>query len=383
MPECGVTFRCARVGSGRMRRVRVLLAPDSFGGTLTAAEAAEALARGWRVARPDDDLVLQPLSDGGPGFLDALPGTRVTALVEDPLARPTLATYLLDGTTAYVEAAQAAGLHLLEPEERDPGVTTSYGVGQLVAAAVEAGATRVVVGLGGTATNDGGAGLLAALGLGREDAQGGRLEPGGLALARAARLVGVPTEVELVAATDVDNPLLGPHGATAVFGPQKGASPEQVAHLEAALAHWADVVEAHLGVRVRDAPGAGAAGGLGFALLALGATRVSGLDVVARAVGLDELVAGTDLVVTGEGRLDGQSTRGKVVAGVARLAQEHAVPCVAVAGEVLLGRREAGAAGLADTYALVDHAPERARTDAAAVVSEVAQEVARRWSVAH
>ena len=366
-----------------MRRVRVLLAPDSFGGTLTAAEAAEALARGWRTARPDDALVLQPLSDGGPGFLDALPGRRVTALVEDPLARPTLATFVLEGTTAYVEAAQAAGLHLLAPEERDPGVTTSYGVGQLVAAAVEAGATRVVVGLGGTATNDGGAGLLAALGVRREDAEGGRLEPGGLALARAARLAGRPAAVELVAATDVDNPLLGPHGATRVYGPQKGASPELVERLDAALAHWADLVEVHLGARVRDAPGAGAAGGLGFALLALGASRVPGLEVVADAVGLDTLVAGAELVVTGEGRLDGQSTRGKVVSGVAALALTHGVPCVAVAGEVLLGTREAGAAGLAGTYALVDHAPERARTEAAAVVSEVAQEVARRWSVAH
>jgi glycerate kinase len=217
----------------------------------------------------------------------------------------------------------------------------------------------------------------------REDAQGGRLAPGGLALAGAATLVGRPTQVELVAATDVDNPLLGPDGATAVFGPQKGATPEQVGQLEAALARWADLVEGHLGVRVRDAPGAGAAGGAGFALLALGASRVRGLDVVADAVGLDGLVAGVDLVVTGEGRLDGQSTRGKVVAGVAARALEHGVPCVAVAGEVLLGRREAGAAGLAETYALVDHAPDRARTDAADVVSEVAKEVARRWSVAH
>lgn len=363
--------------------MRVLLAPDSYGGTLTAVEAAEALARGWRAARPQDELVLQPLSDGGPGFLDALPGTRVTALVEDPLARPTLAAFALDGTTAYVEAAQAAGLHLLAVEERDPAVTTSYGVGQLVAAAVAAGATRVVVGLGGTATNDGGAGLLAALGVRREDAQGARLEPGGLALARAARLVGDATRVELVAATDVDNPLLGPQGATAVYAPQKGASAEQVGRLEAALAHWADLVERHLGVQVRDRPGAGAAGGLGFALLALGASRVPGLDVVADAVGLDALVAAADVVVTGEGRLDGSSTRGKVVAGVARRALEHGVPCVAVAGEVLLGRREAAAAGLAETYALLDHAPGRALTEAAATVSEVAEGVARRWSVAH
>jgi glycerate kinase len=363
--------------------VRVLLAPDSFTGTLTALEAAQALAAGWQQARPDDELHLQPLSDGGPGFLDALPGCRITVLVEDPLARPTLATFALDGSTAYVEAAQAAGLHLLEPAERDPGLTTTYGVGQLVTAAVDAGAARVVVGLGGTATNDGGAGLLAALGVRREDLAGARLEPGGLALARAARLVGTPRSVQLVAATDVDNPLLGDHGATRVFGPQKGASPGQVERIETALAHWADLVEAYLGVPARDLPGAGAAGGLGFALLALGASRVSGFDVVADAVGLAGLVAAADLVVTGEGRLDGSSTRGKVVSGVARLALEHGVPCVAVAGEVLLGRREAAAAGLAETFALVDHAPGRARTEAAAVVSEVGVQVARRWSEAH
>ena len=363
--------------------MRVLLAPDCFSGTLTAVEATEALAQGWLSARPDDDLVLQPLSDGGPGFLDALPGTRLTALVEDPLARPTLGTFALDGTTAYVESAQAAGLHLLERADRDPGVTTTYGVGQLVRAAVAAGARRVVVGLGGTATNDGGAGFLAALGVAREDEGGGRLEPGGLALARATRLVGKPLGVELVAATDVDNPLLGERGASRVFGPQKGATAEQVGALDAALAHWADLAEQHLGIVVRDLPGAGAGGGLGFALLALGATRVSGFDVVDDAVGLSAQVAAADVVVTGEGRLDGSSTRGKVVSGVARLALEHGVPCVAVAGEVLLGRREAAAAGLAETYALLDHAPDRALTEAAAVVSEVAEQVARAWSVAH
>jgi glycerate kinase len=362
--------------------VRVLLAPDCFTGTLTALEAAEALASGWRRARPGDELVMQPLSDGGPGFLDSLPGTEVSVLVEDPLARPALARFRLDGTTGYVEAAQAAGLHLLDPAERDPGVTTTYGVGQLVRAAVEAGARRVVLGLGGTATNDGGAGLLAALGIRREDDAGERLDPGGLALARAVRLVGKALDVELVAATDVDNRLLGPTGASRVFGPQKGATPEQVEELEAALGRWADLVEGHLGVTARDRPGAGAAGGLGFAILALGGTRVPGFDVVAAATGLAAQVASADLVITGEGRLDGQSVRGKVVGSLAGLALEHGVPCVAVAGEVLLGRREAGAAGLAETHALVDHAPSRALSEAAAVVSEVSEGVARSWAAA-
>jgi glycerate kinase len=331
--------------------VRVVVAPDSFGGTLSAEEAAEAIASGWPAPH---EAVRVPLSDGGPGFLDALRGTRITALVQDPLGRPTLAAFLLDGDTAYVEAAQAAGLHLLDPEERDPTATTTAGVGELVRAAVEAGATRVVVGLGGTATNDGGRGFVETLGEAR---------------------------TALVAATDVDNPLLGPQGATRVFGPQKGATAVQVEELEQRLTAWADDLEARTRP-ARDLPGAGAAGGLGFALLALGAERVAGFDLVAEAVGLAGLVAGADLVITGEGRLDGQSVRGKVVSGVARLAAEHGVPCVAVAGEVLLGRREAGAAGLAATYALVDHDAAHALTDAARVLREVAVEVARGWGVA-
>lgn len=360
--------------------MRVVVCPDKLAGTLTAPQAAWAIASAWG---PQHDVVTLPLSDGGPGFLDALPGTRVTALVEDPLARPVLAGYVLDGATAYVECAQAAGLHLLADGERDPGVTTTYGVGQLVAHAIEAGATRVVVGLGGTATNDGGAGMLTALGVRREDGTGGQLRPGGLALLRAARLVGQPRRVELVAATDVDNPLLGAEGASALFGPQKGASPGLVEQLDGALAQWADLLEDHLGVSVRGLPGAGAGGGLGFALLALGAQRVSGFDVVAGASGLAEAVAGADLVITAEGRLDGTSLRGKVVGRVAALAAEHGVPCVAVAGEVLLGRREAGAAGLAETWSLVEHAGERALTQPDAVLREVAGRVAGAWGGAH
>jgi glycerate kinase len=357
--------------------VRVLLAPDSFGGTLTAAQVCDALAEGWTGA----DVESRPMSDGGPGFLDALPGTRISVLVEDPLARPTLASFLLDGTTAYAESAQAAGLHLLDPSDRDPAVTTTYGVGQLVVAAVHAGASTVVVGLGGSATNDGGAGFLAAMGVARLGADDRRLTPGGLPLLGAVRLVGVPRPVTLVAATDVVTPLLGPQGASQLFGPQKGATPALVTQLDRALTHWADLVEGHLGVAVRDLEGAGAAGGLGFALLALGGTRVSGFEVVASAAGLSELVAAADLVVTGEGRLDGSSLRGKVVSGVAALAAEHGVPCVAVAGEVLLGRREAGAAGLAETYSLTELVgSSRALEDAAGALRECAGVIARSWS---
>ena len=370
--------------------MRVLMAPDGFGGTLSPAQAAAALAEGWRRTASGDDVDLAPLSDGGPGFVDvlatALPDARRLAVeVEDPLARPVRAELLLHGTTAYVESAQACGLHLVAEEDRDPLRATTYGVGQLLAAALDAGARRVVVGLGGSATNDGGAGLLAALGLQRQDAAGQRLAPGGLALRDVARLDGRLdprlADVELVAASDVTSPLLGLYGASAVFGPQKGASREDVALLDGALTRWADVLEAHLGVQVRDRPGAGAAGGLGAALHALGATQQPGIALVQEAVGFDERVAAADLVVTGEGRFDAQSLVGKVVSGVARAAGEHALPCVVLAGDVQLGRREAAAAGVDQAWSLVDLVgAERAMADAAAALGELAAHVAGQWA---
>ena len=366
--------------------MRVLLAPDCFGGTLTAAQAAEAMAAGWRAARPGDELVLVPLSDGGPGFLDCLPGERHLVVVQGPLGDPVPAAFLLAGDTAWVESAQACGLHLTD--RRDPTTTTSYGVGQLVQAAVELGARRVVVGLGGTATNDGGAGLLAALGLQALDGSGAPVPPGGLALARAARLTGTPVltgsflldGVELVAATDVDAPLLGPYGATAQFGPQKGATPQQVRELEVALAHWVHLVERHLRVQVRHLPGAGAAGGLGAALLALGATRVPGLQLVAGALGLASQVASADLVVTGEGAFDATSLSGKVVSGVAEATQQEAVPCLVIAGRVEVGYRQAAAAGVEATYDLTELTGERALADPRGALQEVAHRVACQWS---
>jgi glycerate 2-kinase len=370
--------------------VRVVIAPDSFGGTLTAVEAAQAIARGWRTAAPGDALALLPLSDGGPGFVDvlaaALPGSEVrTVVVEDPLARPVEARWLLDGGVAYVESAAACGLHLLTLAERDPRATTTYGVGQLVVAALDAGARRVVVGLGGSATNDGGAGLLAALGVARLDAGGARLPPGGAALAETARLEGAPdprlARVGLVAATDVDAPLLGLFGASAVYGPQKGAGADDVQLLDAALTRWADLLEEHLGVVVRDRPGAGAAGGLGAALYALGAERLPGLPLVADAVGLAAAVEVADLVVTGEGSLDPTSLRGKVVSGVAAVAAESAVPCVAVAGQVSVGRREAAAAGIEAAYAVADAVGlEAALGRPAEELTALAGRVAREWS---
>jgi glycerate kinase len=368
--------------------VRILVAPDGFGGTLTAVEAAAAIAAGWRAAAPRDHLDLAPMSDGGTGFLDVLaaglPRARRLALsVQDPLGRPVPAAYLLDGTTAYVESAQACGLHLVPEAQRDPTITSSYGVGQILRAAASVGATRVVVGLGGSATNDGGAGLLAALGGVAVDADGQPLAPGGAALRGVAQINGWPSlpGVELVAATDVQAPLLGLHGASAVFGPQKGASREDVHLLDGALAVWADVLEARAGVSVRDLPGAGAAGGLGAALLALGATREPGIGLVLRVVRLTHRVARADLVVTGEGTFDFSSLDGKVVSGVAAVAADAGLACLVIAGQVTVGRREAAAAGIDATYAVADAVGvEASLAQPAEELAALAERVAREWS---
>ncbi len=370
--------------------MRVLIAPDGFGGTLSGAQAAEAMAAGWHAVAPDDELVLAPLSDGGPGLIDvlgvALPAAvRHVLTVQDPLGRPVEAAVLLDGTTAYVESAQACGLHLLADAERDPKVTSSHGVGQLVDRAVKIGARTVVVGLGGSGTNDGGAGMLWALGPEGYDAQGMRPEPGGAWLRGIEGIDGWPVldGVELVAATDVNSPLLGLRGASAVFGPQKGATREDVALLDGALARWADVLEAHCGRSVRDEPGAGAAGGLGAALLALGARREPGIALVRRLVDLEAKAAGVDLVLTGEGTFDFSSLTGKVVSGVAALAAEHAVPCLVLAGAVTVGRREAAAAGIEAAYSLVEAVGvQAALAEPAEELAALAARVARQWSPA-
>jgi glycerate 2-kinase len=346
--------------------MRVVIAPDSFGGTLSAVEAADAIAAGWAATAPADDLDRAPMSDGGPGFVDVLDaslgGERVRLTVADPLGRPTAAAYLRVEETAYVESAQACGLHLLRREERDPVRATSRGVGELLAHAIDGGAARIVVGLGGSATNDGGAGALAALGGPK---------------AAGERLAGV----DLVAATDVDNPLLGIAGATAVYGPQKGASREQVMELEARMERWAGELAEATGREVRDEPGAGAAGGLGAALLALGGRRESGLGLVVGALGLAERISAARLVITGEGSFDAQSLRGKVAHGVAMLAQDAGVPCVVVAGRVDVGRREMAAAGVEAAYDLVGAVGERAALQrAGAALRDLAARVAREWS---
>lgn len=385
--------------------MHVLIAPDCFTGTLTATQAAEAIAEGWRRSAPHDLLTLMPLSDGGPGFLDVLAsarleGTTVLATTTDPLGREVPAALLLvesEGRrTAYLESAQAAGLHLLAADERNPGVTSTYGVGLLLDAALREGAERIVVGLGGSGTNDGGAGMLAALGAGSAH----DLARGGLALADLpdAALKGLEdvkdrfAAIELLAATDVDSPLLGLQGASAVFAPQKGASPALAQALEAALGRFTEVVQrTHQSSRdlltgrprrLDKEPGAGAAGGLGYGLMLLGGRRVSGVEEVLAAVGFDSVVSAADLVVTGEGRLDWQSLRGKVVAGVARAALEAATPTVVIAGQTMVGRREAMALGLSGTYAVAENPEqvEAAITDPVGTLAARAARVAATWS---
>jgi glycerate kinase len=284
-----------------------------------------------------------------------------------------------------VESAQACGLHLLTTEERNPKITTSYGLGLLVAAAVEAGATEVVIGLGGSAVNDAGAGMLAALGAAPLDGSGYALPYGGAALSAAASLGGLPQlrQVSLVAATDVDNPLVGLHGASNVYGPQKGASREDVLLLDAALEHFAGVLEKAFGrTGLATLPGGGAAGGIGAALLALGGRVVSGIALVTTAIGLEAELDAADLVITGEGSFDHQSLRGKVAAGVAGGARDRGLPCVVVAGRVETGHREAAAAGVTEMHSLVEHfgSTERALAEPARGLREIGSALAGQWS---
>ncbi len=369
------------------RGVRVLICPDKFAGTLSAPEVAQAVADGWTV--PGDVLIQRPLADGGPGFVEvlatALEGRRIPVETVDPLGRPARGEILYAGGVAYVESAQACGLHLLTVEERNPRTTTSYGLGLLLAAAVETGAAEIVVGLGGSAVNDAGAGMLAALGAAPLDVAGLALPYGGAALSAATALGGVPRlrQVRLVAATDVDNPLTGLHGASNVFGPQKGASREDVLLLDAALENFAGVLESAFGITgLALAPGGGAAGGIGAALIALGGRVTSGINLVTNLIGLDRELDAADLVITGEGSFDHQSLRGKVVAGIAAGAQERGLPCVVLAGRNETGQREASAAGVTETHTLVEHfgSVETALSEPARGLRELAARMSEQWS---
>ncbi|HET6167061.1 MAG TPA: glycerate kinase [Marmoricola sp.] len=362
--------------------MRVVVAPDKFAGTLSAVEAASAIATGWRRRFPETELVEVPMSDGGPGFVDvlhaALGGDLLAMTVSDPYGAPVPATVLRVGDTAYVESAQAVGLHLTEPADRKPMVATSRGLGELVLAAVEDGARTVVVGAGGSATNDGGAGLLAALGA---TAVGATLGLGPVGMAGLETVDLEPARqrvagVRLVLASDVDNQLLGLVGATKTFGPQKGLTDEELLVADGRLQRFAELTDRKLA----SSPGAGAAGGIGYALLLLGATRQPGVDLVAEAVGLGAQLSGADLVVTGEGAFDFSSRSGKVPYGVAQVAAHSLVPCIALAGQVLVGSREMRALGIEAAYSVVEMlGEERALATPADALADAAERVSRTW----
>jgi glycerate kinase len=322
---------------------KVVIAPDKFKGALTAMQASQAIERGVKRVRAEIECKLCPMADGGEGtvetFLDR-GAQRITARVRGPLGQPVHAVFALDGHTAIVEMASASGLGLLERSQYDPTKTDTFGTGGLITAALSAGAQRIIVGLGGSATNDAGTGMLRALGVRFLDAHGDELREGILTYARLAsidldELNGRVKRARIDAAVDVDNPLCGPNGASRTFAAQKGATPEQIERLDAVLEHIADVAARALGRDERNAPGAGAAGGLGFALAAfLDAKLERGVRLLADAAGLPEMMRGASLCVTGEGKIDMQTLHGKTVAGVADIAGACGVPVVAFGGKV-------------------------------------------------
>jgi len=324
--------------------MRIVVAPQSLKGSLTAAAAGQAIAQGIQAVYPEAEIAVVPVADGGEGtvqaLVDATGGEMVWQTVTGPLGEPVTAFFGLlgDGQTAVIEMASAAGLPLVPPTRRDPRVTTTYGVGELILAALDRGCRRFIIGIGGSATNDGGAGLAQALGARLLAGNGSPIARGGAALATLAHIA-VDTldprlrECVVEVACDVNNPLCGPTGASAVYGPQKGATPEMVAQLDAALAHYAEIIERDLGLSVADIPGAGAAGGLGAGLLAfLHAALRPGAQIVLEAVQLEKQLHTTSLVITAEGQLDVQTAYGKSVGAVAAMAKRYGIPVLAIAG---------------------------------------------------
>jgi glycerate 2-kinase len=356
--------------------VRVVIAPDKFKGTLDASRVARAIGAGISSSAPGADIVVVPVADGGDGTVDAAVAAgfeRVLIDASGPTGRAVHTSWARSGDEAVVELADVSGLSRLPGGQHAPLEASSRGTGEVIAAALDAGCRRIVVGICGSACTDGGAGLMAALGARILDADGIPVADGGAALtqARSLDLDGLRPELaraEIVVACDVDNPLTGPHGAAAVYGPQKGASPAMVAQLDLALQHWADLVSAATGHDQRDDAGAGAAGGVGFGLMALaGAEARPGAELVFELTGLRAAVTGADLVITGEGSLDEQSLRGKAPADVAAVARAAGVEVVAVAGRCTLSEDVWRAAGFSAVHTTTDEASSVAESLAAPV----------------
>ncbi|KJZ35257.1 MULTISPECIES: glycerate kinase [Pseudomonas] len=376
--------------------MKIVIAPDSFKDSLSAQGVADAIALGLAQVWPDAQLIKCPMADGGEGTVESILAACDGELRRNEVRGPLGATvnaawgWLPQSHTAIIEMAEASGLQLVPVAQRDACISSTFGTGQLIRAALDAGAQRVILAIGGSATNDGGAGAMQALGVKLLDFQGQTLSPGGLALTQLARVdLGEIdprlAQVRFDIAADVNNPLCGPHGASAIFGPQKGASPVQVEQLDRALGHFADHCAQALNKDVRDEPGSGAAGGLGFAAKAfLGAQFKAGVEVVAELVGLADAVAGADLVITGEGRFDAQTLRGKTPFGVARVAREHGVPVIVIAGTLGEGYQALYEHGIDAAFALASGPMtlEQACAEAPRLLRERATDVARVWRVA-
>ena len=346
----------------------VVLAPDKFKGSLSAPEAARAMARGVEAAWPEARIDPIPMADGGEGTVEALVvatgGRFCEAIVTGPLGSPVKARFgiLGDERTAVLEMASASGLVLVPNDRRDPRIATTRGTGELILAALDLGVSKIILGIGGSATNDGGAGMAQAIGAKLLDKAGVELPPGGAALAELASIDASGLDPRLAhtivqVACDVSNPLCGPTGASAVYGPQKGATPDLVRSLDAALGRFAKVVARDLGIDVAELPGAGAAGGLGAGLVAFANGRLTpGIDLVIDAVGLNDRLRGATLCLTGEGAIDASSAFGKTVVGVGRAARESGVPCIALCGAIGEGADAVLDEGL-DAYISISHGP--------------------------
>lgn len=375
--------------------MKIVIAPDSFKESLSAPEVAAAIARGLKQADPDVECVCIPMADGGEGTVEAvLSATGAVCkinTVQDALGRPIQAQWAwLPDHTAIIEMASAAGLEHIPATERDPMRASSYGVGQLIVHALDLGARHIVLGLGGSATNDAGAGMLQALGLQLLDRHGQALAPGGAALASLARIETLQfdprlKEVQVTIASDVNNPLCGSLGASAIFGPQKGATPEQVKMLDAALGHFADQCAKLLGRDHRQAPGSGAAGGVGYAAHTWMQARFRpGIEVIAELGGLAQAVRNAQLVITGEGRMDAQTLHGKTPMGVAKIAQAAGVPVIAIAGSLGEGYQALYQTGIVAAFSLVSGPStlEHACANARQLLSDRAQDILRLWLAA-
>ncbi len=371
--------------------MKIVIAPDSFKGSLSALEAGNAIKEGILRVLSGADIEVIPMADGGEGTVDALvtatDGRFIIEEVNDPLMRKIKAKYgiLGDGITAVIEMAAASGLPLLAPEERNPMITTTYGTGELIKSALDKGCRKLIIGIGGSATVDGGAGVAQALGAKLIDGYGNNIGFGGEGLNYLEKIdiSGIDSriyETEIIVACDVDNPLIGPRGAPAVYGPQKGATPEMVSKLDEYLNKYADIIKRDLNIDVKDIPGAGAAGGLGAGLIAFMRAKLkSGIEIVIEASGFEEHLNGVDLVITGEGKIDQQTVYGKTPIGVAKTAKKYGLPVIAISGSIGEGASAVYSNGIDALMSIISYpmSLEEAMDNAFKLISDAAERTIR------